>query len=554
MNLLNFFFGGEVREGGYHPSAVPPKWMGLSNDAASGVNVDEKTVLGIATAYRCINILANSLACLPLHTYKSEIGKDDKQTKTKLVDDPIYRLLHSKPNRMMTSLYFFQTLMGNAALLGNSYAQIVRNNAGIPVELLPLPESFVTPVLFTPADNSGQMLRYVYKNNSTKEPLVLRDDQVLHIRGLSGDGLVGYSPIRVLREVFGMTHAIEKHGATVFKNGANVRGVLKHPAKLDTGIIEHLRRQWQELYSGSENAGKTVVLEEGMDWKQITMSLQDAQFLDQRKYQAGEICVAYGVPPHMVGNLDRSTFSNMEQQDLFFLRYTMLPWIKTFEQEINDKLFRGDPTKFVEFQINGFARADQSGRYTAYSTGIQSGFLTRNEVRAWENLDPIDGLDEVLTPLNMKEGQDSEPQNDDTNDKNAPENEPKKPIEEPKAEQKTAHNGNLEPKIEAFKPIIKEILERALTREFNKKNTLKDPVKLVEAHNEHCDFLNKILRNSVIAFAELVAPSQLSEQQIADKLAAWVQDYMKQDRSSREIADNQLDFSIDKLLGVLCND
>lgn len=483
VKLFNLFKK-ENREGGYHPSAVPPKWLGIET-GIGGIAAEESSVKSIASAFRCINLLSNILGCLPLSVFFEESGKRKKATQ-----DPVYQLLHSKPNRNMTSIVFLQTMMHNLVVSGNSYAQIVRAKNGKITELIPLKPSRMRVGI----GDKGQIL-YVF--SSTNGEIKFSPEQILHIKNVSNDGILGISPISEARKVFEMSIAVEEHGFNTFANGAAPKGVLKIPSALTKEKLNNIRRAWEDTYSGARNTAKTIILDEGADWKEISMSLADAEFLQQRKYQAKDICMIFGVPPHLIGDLERATFSNIEHQDLQFLKYTLLPYIRAFEQEINSKIFGQESIYngfFAEFNVNAFARADQKGRYDAYAVGIQWGFLTRNEARALENLDLIDGLDDPLSPLNMTT-----------------------------INAKSQEDARQDIKSVAFLPIFEEIIARGNTKLNNQllnKNKNKDDLIV-----EHKDYLFRTLRNATIAYAWQENNGVASNQKRAEalkSLKSWI--------------------------------
>ncbi|MDO9536641.1 MAG: phage portal protein [Bacillota bacterium] len=276
---------------------------------SSGKTVNERTAMQTTAVYACVRVLAEVIASLPLHTYRhTENGKE------KALDHSLYYLLHSEPNPEMTSFVFRETLMGHLLLWGNGYAQIIRDGRGKVIALYPL-----MPDKMTVERSEKGELFYLYNKDGTI--YLLRSDEVLHIPGLGFDGLICYSPIAMAKNAIGMAIATEEYGAKFFANGANPGGVLEHP-----GVVKDLskiRESWNAVYQGSGNAHRIAVLEEGMKFQSIGIPPEQAQFLETRKFQLNEIARIFRVPPHMVGDLERSSFSNIEQQSASQI-YTML--------------------------------------------------------------------------------------------------------------------------------------------------------------------------------------------------------------------------------------
>lgn len=369
--------------------------------STSGKNVNERSAMQMTAVYACVRILSEAVAGLPLHLYRynSEGGKE------KAMDHPLYGLLHDEPNPEMTSFVFRETLMTHLLLWGNAYAQIIRNGKGEILALYPL-----MPNKMQVDRNEKGQLFYTYsrsrdeanaKDNST---VVLKPDDVLHIPGLGFDGLVGYSPIAMAKNAIGMAIACEEFGAKFFANGASPSGVLEHPGILKDP--ERVRTSWNTAYGGSSNAHKVAVLEEGMKYTPISISPNEAQFLETRKFQINEIARIFRVPPHMVGDLEKSSFSNIEQQSLEFVKYTLDPWVIRWEQSLSRALFSKEEKKnlFFKFNVEGLLRGDYQSRMTGYATARQNGWMSANDIRELENLDRIpseDGGDLYLVNGNM---------------------------------------------------------------------------------------------------------------------------------------------------------
>ena len=369
--------------------------------SSAGKRVNERSAMQMTAVYSCVRILAEAVAGLPLHLYryKEDGGKE------KAIDHPLYLLLHDEPNPEMSSFVFRETLMTHLLLWGNAYAQIIRNGKGEVIALYPLMPDRMT----VNRDSNGQ-LYYEYTVSMDDAPTVkgslvrLQPSDVLHIPGLGFDGLVGYSPIAMAKNAIGMAIACEEYGAKFFANGAAPGGVLEHPGTIKDP--QRVRESWQSTFGGSGNANKIAVLEEGMKYTPIGISPEQAQFLETRKFQINEIARIFRVPPHMVGDLEKSSFSNIEQQSLEFVKYTLDPWVIRWEQSIQRSLLSKDEKAvyFVKFNLEGLLRGDYQSRMNGYAIGRQNGWMSANDIRELENLDRIpaeDGGDLYLINGNM---------------------------------------------------------------------------------------------------------------------------------------------------------
>ena len=358
-------------------------YMGGSN---AGKRVTERSAMQMTAVYSCVRILAEAVAGLPLHFYKY---KDDG-SKEKALDNSLYHLLHDEPNPEMSSFVFRETLMTHLLLWGNAYAQIIRNGKGEIVALYPL----MANKMQVDRDENGQ-LYYIYTRSSdeakTMEGITvyLSPRDVLHIPGLGFDGLVGYSPIAMAKNAIGLAMATEEYGAKFFANGAAPSGVLEHPGTIKDPA--RLRENWNATFGGSANSGKVAVLEEGMKYTPISISPEQAQFLETRKFQINEIARIFRVPPHMLADLEKSSFSNIEQQSLEFVKYTLDPWVIRWEQSLYRSLLTPEEKKkyFFKFNLEGLLRGDYASRMSGYATARQNGWMSANDIRELENLDRI---------------------------------------------------------------------------------------------------------------------------------------------------------------------
>lgn len=369
--------------------------------STSGKRVTPRSSMQMTAVYACVRVLAEGIAGLPLHLYRY----DDKGNQVKAVDSALYFLLHDEPNPEMTSFIFRETLMTHLLLWGNAYAQIVRNMRGEIVGLYPLMPDRMT----VGRDENGALYyeyaRYGDESQSTLLGTVrLSPREVLHIPGLGFDGLVGYSPIAMARNAVGLGLAVEEFGAKFFEKGAAPAGVLEHPTTVKDA--ERIRQNWENVYGGSGNSGKVAILEEGMKYSPISIPPDQAQFLETRKFQLDEIARIYRVPPHMIGDLEKSSFSNIEQQALEFVKYTLGPWVMRWEQQLSKSLLspKEKGVYFAKFNVDGLLRGDYQSRMNGYAVGINNGFMSPNDVRRLENMDLIpteQGGDKYMVNGNM---------------------------------------------------------------------------------------------------------------------------------------------------------
>lgn len=353
----------------------------------SGKPVNENTAMQMTAVYSCVRILSEAVASLPLHVYRY----NNTGGKEKCLRHPLYRLLHDEPNPEMTSFVFRETLMSHLLLWGNAYAQVIRNARGEVVALYPLMPNKMT----VDRDTKGQLF-YLYQRSSEDTPTLGKDSQiyltpydVLHIPGLGFDGLVGYSPIAMAKNAIGLAIATEEYGAKFFANGAAPGGVLEHPGTIKDP--QRVKESWNAAYQGSSNSHRVAVLEEGMKYQSIGVSPEQAQFLETRKFQINEIARIFRVPPHMLADLEKSSFSNIEQQSLEFVKYTLDPWVVRWEQSMSRTLLSESekPQVFIKFNVDGLLRGDYVSRMSGYATARQNGWMSANDIRELEDLDRI---------------------------------------------------------------------------------------------------------------------------------------------------------------------
>lgn len=381
MGFFSRLFGTKVND-----SLPGNSYMFRLGSSTSGAMVNQRSAMQISAVYACVRVLAESIAGLPLHVY--QCGKNGSREKA--VEHPLYFLLHDEPNPEMTSFVFRETLMTHLLLWGNAYAQIIRDGRGQVIALYPL----MPDRMRVDRDENGQIY-YRYQLGADESHLDkagtvdLSPKDVLHIPALGFDGLVGYSPIAMARNSIGMAIACEDFGASFFRNGTAPSGVLEHPGVLKNS--EKLRAAWEAQYGGSRNSGRVAVLEEGMKFNPIAIPPEQAQFLETRKFQVDEIARIFHVPPHMIGDLERSTFSNIEQQSLEFVKYTLNPWVCRWEQALTRSLLSPKEKReySIKFNVDGLLRGDYQSRMNGYAVGRQNGWMSANDIRELENMDKI---------------------------------------------------------------------------------------------------------------------------------------------------------------------
>ena len=344
----------------------------------SGKSVTERSAMQTTAVYACVRIISETVASLPLHLY--EYTDDGKE---KVYTHPLYRLLHDIPNPEMNSFIWREVMMSHLLLWGNSYSQIIRNGRGEVMALYPLmPEKMSV--------DRGKDGKLYYTYTTDKEgTIVFRKEEILHIVGLGFDGLIGHSPIAMAKNAIGLAIAAEEYGSSFFSNSGTPSGVLEHPGVLKEP--QKVRKAWEDAYGGSSNAHKVAVLEEGMKFSPISINPHEAQFLETRKFQVTEICRIFRVPPHMIADLEKSSFNNIEQQSLDFVTNTIRPWLVRIEQSVYQQLLSENEQQklFAKFNVDGLLRGDFQSRMKGYAVGIQNGFMSPNDVRELEDMNLI---------------------------------------------------------------------------------------------------------------------------------------------------------------------
>lgn len=351
-------------------------WSPGRTDA--GMYVDEDRALRYAAVWRCVDVRAKAIAILPWCVYeKTARGRRE-------VTSDIYWLLHNQPNPEMSPYVFKHLLSSHLDLWGNAYAEIERDQGGRPRWLWPITPDRVTPY----RDDGGRLLYEVTQNTAASSDI--DPANILHVRGLGFDGLLGYSVIRMASQSIGAGMAQDRFGAKFFSNGANMGGVITAPTKLSDPSRKNLQESIEKATSG-ENALRWMVLEEGLKAERLSIPPEDAQFLESRKFSVLDVCRWFGVPPHKVMALDRSTWANIEHQELEFVVDAIQPSVTQFEQEADLKLFgrvnRG--VLYTKFNMAALLRGDMKSRYEAYEIAHRNGWLSANEIRALEEQNPI---------------------------------------------------------------------------------------------------------------------------------------------------------------------
>lgn len=359
----------------------------------SGIAVTPDSAMRTSAVYACVRVISESIAQLPLIFYQRDGRKKDRNIKANL-----YTLLHDAPNDFQTSFSWRETKSAHLCLRGNAYSFINRSSQGEILELLPM-----HPDRVKAEQNKDYSISYEF-TDADGAIVPLRQDQVLRITGLSFDHINGMSPIAHQAETVGLTIAADRHSAWSFKNGAKLSGILRHPNTFKTNeIAKRVRESWDESFSGEESY-KTPLLEEGMEWQQVSMSNKDAQYIEQRKFGVEDIARIYRVPPHKIGHLEKATNNNIEQQALEFVTDTLMPWLKRWEQSImRDLIPKEDRARlFAEFLVDGLLRGDSKARSEFYNSALDRAWMSPNEVREKENMNPREGGDEYLRQSNME--------------------------------------------------------------------------------------------------------------------------------------------------------
>ncbi|MBC9229186.1 phage portal protein [bacterium SPL81] len=344
----------------------------------------------LATVFTCVRVLAESMGMLPCRLYRREGKKKVPAEEHKLHD-----LLYVAPNDFMTAQEFWELLMVCLCLRGNFYAYKIYA-LGQVVELLPIDPSTVMPKL---KDDWTVEYHVSFKDGVR----VLTQDEIWHVRLFTLDGLNGLNPVAYARKCFSLGLDLEAHASNLFKNGAVTSGVLETDDELTDGAFNRLKTEFTENHTGLTNVYKPMILEKGLKWKPTALNLEDSQFLETRNFQKNEICGLYRVPPHLAAMMEKMTLNNIEHMGMSFVNYSLVPYMTRIESRIKVGLIKPDERKkyYAKFNAGALLRGDLKSRYESYGKGIQWGFLSPNDVRELEDMDPRDGGDVYLTPMNM---------------------------------------------------------------------------------------------------------------------------------------------------------
>lgn len=369
----------------------------------AGMQVTPDSAMRVSAVFACVRELAQSFAVLPVEFYLQ-----DGRKRVKVTNHPLYKLLGKRPNRWQNAYEWREMLQGHISLRGNAYNYIIANSRGEIKELIPLHPDRVRVKIKNDGDYN-----YEYTAPDGKTITYAREE-IWHIKGLAPDIYRGYNPIELARDSIGTALAAQEYGARFFANDAKpTGGWIEHSGTFKSAEAKKLfRDSWQQMQSGN-NRGKTAILEAGMKYHEIGISNADAQFLETRKFSIEDIARLFGVPPHRIGHLDRSTNNNIEHQGLEYVTYTMMPISVRWESSIETDLLFEDEGIKVAFGFSSLLRGDSKSRSAYYQGGINSGWMTRNEAREMEGLNPLDGLDEPLRPLNMVPESEAEEETDE---------------------------------------------------------------------------------------------------------------------------------------------
>lgn len=372
-------------------SNTDPGWYALLETMVAETDTTtEASALQLTAVQACVRILSNSVAMLPLHVYR----RGDAGEKARADDHPVADLLRWPET--MTGYEMRRLMMAHVLLWGNAYLYIDSSRQGRPEKLTPL-----MPWNMRVEWRGQPIYTYLVDGQRAETIPAVR---LVHLRGMTLDGYQGLSVVGgMMREVLGVNASMQRYSRAFWANGARPGGILSHPGRMTDEAHRRLTERWAATHGGAGNAARTAILEEGMTYQAVGMPNDEAQFLESRQYGVIEIARAFGVPPHLLGDLTRSSYASVEQLGIEFVQYGLQPWLTLIEQALGASLFTVDErrTYYVEHVIDGLLRGDSKTRYEAYSIGVQNGWLSRNEVRQLENMNPAEGLDDYLAPLNM---------------------------------------------------------------------------------------------------------------------------------------------------------
>lgn len=411
--------------------------VGAIAKTSAGISVNEDTALNYTAVYRAVSLISSVVATLPIHVYR-RISDSERE---RVADHPLEKLLNVAPNAEMDAVSYRETMQAHILTWGNSYSEIIRLGNMPVMSLEPLSPKQIKPVL-----EKGRIV-YEFKTE-TGQTQKIPAERIFHLKNL-GDGLVGWSPVRRAREAIGLGMAAEQFGSTFFGNGTVLSGLLKHPGRLSEMASKRLRANFEGIHQGTDRAHKVGLLEEGMDWVQLGVEPEAAQFLETRKLQVTEVARIFGIPPHLLGDLERATFSNIEHQGIEFLIYCLRYWLVKWEKTIERSLFTDEDRRqnlYVEHVPDALLRADTKSRFEAYQLGRNGGWLSVNDIRKKENDNGIGPEGDIyLVPANMVSAESV-----------------LNPPEPPEPEQPQLPP---EPEMQAYRNLLRATLERMLRKE-----------------------------------------------------------------------------------------
>ena len=371
-------------------------YPGWGAPSMSGAVVTENRAMGLSAHFACVSLISRIIASLPIHVYERTAAGGKKIRN----DHPSARLLRKKPNPEMTSFSMIEAMQAQILNRGKAFAELIFDKNGNVREIWPIAPGICEPK----RKDKNSPIEYHFPNSGT----ILPAWKILHVPGLGFDGINSFSPIQLFRQSLGLGLALDEFGARFFGQGTNIGSLLIHPKTLSKDAHERLKTSLTEGFQGLSRSHKAIILEEDMKFEKLGMPLEDAQFIESRKFTVSEMARIHGVPPHLIGDLEKATFSNIEEQGLNAVIYLFRPWIIRWEQVLNNKLFTGEEEQdkyYIKFELDGLLRGNMKARYEAYSIGLQQGFLNADEVRELEDMDPLpNGQGKIYRfPLNLAE-------------------------------------------------------------------------------------------------------------------------------------------------------
>lgn len=373
-----------------NPSTPIGEWLQQVTDGDAAVNV--KTSMQFSAVYACVRIISETIASLPIAVLTASDGKIEN------VSHPLKYLVEKSPNSVMTRFKFWETIISHMLLTGNGYAIIKKNKATqLPEKLLLITNPEEVDILFDPLKD---FLGYKYKGK------VYPNDEILHIAGLSLDGIKGLSPIEYHRKTISTGLNEVNFQQKFFENGAHLSGIVSFAGSLNEDAYKRIKKSWNERYSGTNNTGATAILEGGADYKPIGIKPVDAQFMEQRRFTIEDIARIYRVPLHLLQDLSRSTNNNIEHQSIDFVMHTIRPTVKRIESELDTKLFTEEEKRagsvFTRFNLDALLRGDVKSRAEFYKSLYYTASLNSNEIRQMEGLNPYIGGDTYFVQSNTQ--------------------------------------------------------------------------------------------------------------------------------------------------------